>query len=255
MKPHAYASNLTPITSLACRLAHSTTLRAILAGLLFVHAHSASALSFTRGTATAVGIEQFSSTPDSPTLTAAFTAPGTITTSLSIPENRIQYDIINSDQGSLNSWTLFYSPSLAADIIGASTPIGYVSSSGTAVPQGGFAFTTLLNAGFGVYNYNTGAPWSIDYQADHITFTALTAAAPTLPPGAGVGDLAPTSFLPSFDIDFSPNVEVGFVAASATVDTAGFTGSVLGPVVPEPSTALLLTAGMIGLAVAGRKRV
>ncbi len=252
MKPHAYASNLTSITSLAFRLAHSITLRAVLVGLLFVQAHSASALSFTRGTATFVGIEQFSSTADSDTLTAAFTAPGIITTSLSIPDNRIQYDVINSDQGSLNSWTVFYSPSLAPDIIGASTPIGYVNSSGTAVPQGGFAFTTLLNAGFGVYNYNTGAPWSIDYEANHITFTAL--GAPTLPPGAGVGCLAPTCDLPSFAIEFSPNVGIGFVAASATVDTAGFTGTVLGPVVPEPSTALLLTVGTAGLAVVGRKR-
>jgi|SRR5271166_1016672 len=255
MKPHACASNLTPVTSLTSRLAHSATLRAILAGLLFLQAHSASALSFTRGTATSVGIEQFSSTPDSPTLTAAFTAPGVITTSLSIPENRIQYDIINSDQGSLSSWTVFYSPSLAPDIIGASTPIGYINSSGTAVPQGGFAFTTLFNAGFGVYNYNTGAPWSIDYEADHITFTALTVGAPTLPPGAGVGDLAPTSFLPSFDVEFSPNLGVGSVAASATVDTAGFSGTVLGPVVPEPSTALLFTAGLLGLAMTGRRRM
>lgn len=255
MKPDDYASNLAPVTSLASRLAHFTTLRAILAGLLFVQAHSASALSFTRGTATSVGIEQFSSTADSDTLTAAFTAPGIITTSLSIPENRIQYDIINSDQGSLNSWTVFYSPSLAADIIGAATPIGYVSASGTAVPQGGFAFTTLLNAGFGIYNYNTGAPWSIDYEADHITFTALTVTAPTLPPGAGVGCLTPTCDLPSFAIEFSPNLGVGLVAASATVDSTGFTGTVFGPVVPEPSTALLFTAGVLGLAIAGRRRV
>jgi PEP-CTERM motif len=255
MKPHTHASNLTPITSLTSWLADSITLRAILAGLLFVQAHSASALSFTRGTATSVGIEQFSSTADSATLTAAFTAPGIISTSLSVPENRIQYDIINSDQGSLNSWTVFYSPSLAPDIIGASTPIGYVNSSGTAVPQGGFAFTTLLNAGFGVYNYNTGAPWSIDYEADHITFTALAVGAPTLPPGAGVGCLAPTCDLPSFAVEFSPNVGVGFVAASATVDTAPLTGTVLGPVVPEPSTVLLLTAGLLGLAVTGRRRV
>jgi hypothetical protein len=255
MKPRAYAANLTPITSLTSRLAHSNTLRAILAGLLVLEAHSASALSFTRGTATSVGIEQFSSTADSGTLTAAFTASGVITTSLNIPENRIQYDIINSTQGSLNSWTVFYAPSLAPDIIGASTPIGYVNSAGTAVTQGGFAFSTLLNAGFGVYNYNTGAPWSIDYEPDHITFTALTVAAPTLPPGAGVGELAPTSFLPSFDVEFSPNVGVGFVAASATVDTAGFTGTVLGPVVPEPSTALLFAAGVLVMVVAERKRV
>ncbi|HME69324.1 MAG TPA: PEP-CTERM sorting domain-containing protein [Myxococcota bacterium] len=246
MKPHAYVSNLTPTTSLTSRLAHSTTLRAILAGLLFVQAHSASALSFTRGTATSVGLEQFSSTPDSDTLTGAFTAASVITTGLSIPENRIQYDIITSDQvESLNSWTVSYSSSLGPDIIGAYTPLGYVNSSGTATVIGGNAFTTLFNKGYGLYNYNTGAPWSIDYEADHITFTALD----TLPPGAGVGDLGPTPYLPSFAIEFSPNLGVGVVTASATAGTAGFTGTVLGPVVPEPSTALLLMAGVVGLAV------
>jgi hypothetical protein len=237
------------MTSLISRLATSTGLLAMLGGLLFVQVHSASALTFTRGTGTTVGIEQFSSTADSDTLVAAFTAPGTITTGLSIPENRIQYDVITSDQGSLSSWTLFYSPSLASDIIGAVTPTGYVDSTGTSHTQGGFAFTTLFNAGFGVYNYNTGAPWSIDYEANHLTFTALA----TLPPAAGVGDLAPTSNLPSFDIEFSPSLGVGVVSAQAMVGTASFSGTVLGPV-PEPGTVLLVASGLAGLAAVGRPR-
>jgi len=220
-----------------------------LATLLVVQAHSASALTFTRGTGTTVGIEQFSSTSDTDTLVAAFTAPGTITSGLSIPENRIQYDVITSDQGSMSSWTVFYSPSLASDIIGAATPTGYVDSSGTSHTQGGQAFTTLFNTGFGVYTYNTGAPWSIDYEANHVTFTALA----TLPPAAGVGDLAPTSNLPSFDIEFNPSLGVGFVSAQATVDTASFSGTVLGPV-PEPGTLLLFGFGVSGLAAIGARR-
>jgi hypothetical protein len=77
MKTDAYISNLTPVTSLTFRLAHSGTLQAILVCLLFVQARSASAaLSFTRGTPTSVGIEQFTSSADSPILTGALTAPG-----------------------------------------------------------------------------------------------------------------------------------------------------------------------------------
>ena len=249
MIPHTCISNSRPVTSLISRLATSPVLVAILAGLLFVQAHAAAALTFTRGTGTTVGIEQFSSTADSDTLVAAFTAPGTITTGLSIPETRIQYDVITSDQGSMSSWTVFYSPSLASDIIGAITPTGYVDSTGTSHTQGGFAFTTLFNAGFGVYNYNTGAPWSIDYEANHITFTAVA----TLPPAAGVGELAPTSNLPSFDIEFSPSLGVGVVSAQAIVGTASFNGTVLGPV-PEPGTLLLFSFGVAGLAAIGGRR-
>jgi hypothetical protein len=247
MKPHTYVSTL---TGLASRQATSTMLRAILVGLLFVQAHSAFALSFVRGTATSVGTEQFSSTTDTDTLTGAFTAAGVITNGLSIPEHRVQYDIITSSGGSLTSWTVNYSPTLAADIIGAITPIGFVDSGGMMHSQGGQAFTTLFNKGFGVYTYNTGAPWTIDFEADHVTFTGAPGLA--LPAGAGVGDLSPTAFLPSFDLEFSPKVPFGDVPASVLVGTATGSGTVTGPVVPEPSTVSLV---LCGVAMMGCRRL
>src|SRR5437899_3061194 len=84
-------------------------LPALFAGMLLCSTHSAvAALSFGRGTPTTVGCVRYANSPDSVTLTAALTAPGTITGGLAIPANRIQYDIINCDTGPLLSWTIFY---------------------------------------------------------------------------------------------------------------------------------------------------
>jgi len=243
MKPHTYVSTL---AGLASRQATSTMLRAILVGLLFVQAHSAFALGFVRGTATSVGAVQFSSSTDTDTLVEAFTSAGTTTPGLSIPEHRVQYDIINSPAGTLNSWTVHYSPTLAGDIIGATTPLGFVDSSNVAHTIGGLGFTTLFNAGFGVYSYNTGAPWTIDFEADHVTFTATSVG--SLPAGAGEGDLSPTSNLPSFDLEFSPKVPFGPVAADVMFDDMTGTGMVTGPVVPEPSTVSLVLCGVAMMA-------
>src|SRR5947209_20016506 len=86
---------------------------AILAGgLMSPSTSDSAALSFGRGTATTVGSVRFSSSPDSATLTGAYTAPGVITGGLAIPENRIQYDVINSDQGPMNTWTVYYAPAV-----------------------------------------------------------------------------------------------------------------------------------------------
>jgi len=252
MKRHVLVSNFTPVMSLTSRLPHATILRAVLAGLVFVQTHSAlGALSFTRGIVTSAGPEQFASTVDSDILVGGFTAPGVLSSGLYIPETRIQYDTIDNDPTftySLSSWTLYYSSALAPDIIGAATPLGYVDPAGNPVPQGGGAYTTLFNAGYGIYTYNTGAPWSIDYEADHITFTAVAGG---VPPGGGAGDVTPGMYLPSFDIEFSPNLGVGSVAALALFSApngAGYAnGTVLGPVlVPEPSTSVL---GLIGASV------
>jgi hypothetical protein len=230
MTPHIHSSNLTALARRTCRLAHSNILQATLAGLLFVQAHPASAaLSFVIGTPTTVGSIQFSSAPDSVTITGAFTGPGVINTALGIPANRIQYDIINSDQGSMNSWTIYYSPTVGPSIIGAFTPLGYVTSSGTAVPGGGGAYTTLFNAGYGPYTYNTGAPWTIDYEVDHITFTATAPFPAGLPANDGVGELMPTPYLPAFAVLYNPALAYGLVPASATISTANLNGQVYGP--------------------------
>jgi len=205
-------------------------LRTAIVGVLLAQAHPAAAvLSFGRGTPTTVGSIKFSSSPDSVIITGALTGPGTVTTALAIPANRIQYDVINSDQGSVTSWTLHYPPAVGPSIIGAFTPLGYVNAVGTIIPQGGYAYTTLFNAGYGVYNYNTGAPWIIDYEPDHITYIG-TALPPTgLPANAGAGYLNPTPYLPSFAVLYSPDLGNGVVPASATIGTGNLNGTVYGP--------------------------
>jgi hypothetical protein len=206
-------------------------LPAVFAGMLLCSTHSAdAALAFGRGTASTVGCVKFSSSPDSVTITAALTAPGTITSALAIPANRIQYDVINCDIGNMQSWTLFYSPAVGPAIIGAATPVGYVTAGGVIVPQGGVAYTTLFNAGYGIYNYNTGAPWIIDYEPDHITFVATGAVPPGLPPNDGAGFVNPNPYLPSFDIDYDPHLANGLVPASAQFANGTMNGQVYGPV-------------------------
>src|SRR2546421_489668 len=152
-------ANLTAFARRTARAGHTRLLPAIVAGMLLFQAHSAvAALSFGRGTPTTVGCARYANSPDSVTITGALTAPGTITGGLAIPANRIQYDIINCDTGPMLSWTIFYGAAVGPQMIGAYTPLGYVDFTGAIVPQGGFAYTTLFNAGYGVYNYNTAAP-------------------------------------------------------------------------------------------------
>jgi hypothetical protein len=237
--------NLSAFTARISRLAPARLLPTFLAGILLASTHSSvAALSFLRGTQTTVGSIRFSSSPDSVIITGALVAPGAINTGLNIPVNRIQYDIINSDQGEMEIWTIQYSPVVGPNIVGAFTPLGYVTSSGTVVPQGGVAYATLFNKGFGPYYYNTGAPWVIDYEPDHITFTATNYPI-ALPPNDGVGYLAPAYFLPSFGILFSPNLGNGPVPASATITTGnGFqtlTGQVYGPLPGNPCLTIQCT--------------
>jgi hypothetical protein len=224
------------------RLARWNLVPAVLAGLLLVQPPSASAaLSFGRGTPTSVGSVRFSSSPDSVLITGALTGPGTITSGLSIPAKRIQYDVINSDQGPMFKWTLFYSSAVGPQIIGAATPLGYVDLVGTLFPEGGYAYTTLFNAGFGIYNYNTGAPWTIDYEPDHITFSSAAAPPSGLPANDGAGFLNPTPYLPSFSIEFSPSLESALLPATAVVGTATLNGQVYGPTPGNPCLSILCT--------------
>jgi hypothetical protein len=230
MKALFCSLNLARFGRPAFRLGCPRLLPALFAGMFLFHSHSAvAALNFGRGAPTTVGCIRFSSSPDSVTVTGALTGPGIITGGLAIPANRIQYDVINCDVGTMHSWTVYYSPVIGPSIIGADTPLGYITSAGIIVPQGGVAYMTLFNAGYGVYNYNTGAPWLIDYEPDHITFTAV-GPNPGLPPNDGVGFLKPTHYLPSFGIQFQPDLGNGLVPASAMDGTATFNGQVYGPV-------------------------
>ena len=228
MKTSCSGSSLT-FAHRAAGFWHSNLLPAILTFVLFLQAHNAlAALNFLRGTPTTVGSVRFSSSPDSVTITAALTGPGTITSALGIAANRIQYDVISSDQGPMESWTLFYGPAVGPSIIGAFTPLGFVDSGGGIVPEGGVAYTTLFNAGYGVYTYNTGSPWTIDYEPDHITFSAFGTGG--IPPNDGVGYLSPTHYLPSFAILYDPSLGNALVPATAMVGTATLNGQVYGPV-------------------------
>ena len=212
----------------------------MLAGVLVLPSHPASAaLSFVRGTPSAVGSVRFASSPDSVTITGALVGPGTINTALAIPANRIQYDLINSDQGAMSAWTLFYDPSVGPGIIGAFTPLGYLDSGGSLDPQGGVAYTTLFNAGYGVYNYNTGAPWNIDFEPDHITFSSTASPAVGLPMNDGAGVLDPTAYPPSFAILYSPTIGYGLVPATDKIGTGTFNGQVYGPVPGNPCLSIL----------------
>lgn len=253
MKSYINGSKLTAALGRTRGFARLITLTAVVSGMLSLGAHPASAaLAFLRGTVTAVGIEQFSSSPDSAILTGAFTGPGFIANGLFIPENRIQYDIINSDQGGLSSWTIHYSPAVGPFIIGACTPLGYITPTGATVAEGGSAYTTLFNAGFGVYNYNTGAPWMIDYEPDHITFFSAIAGGFALPPADGVGYLSPTPYLPSFSIEFDPSLTSALVPASAVVGTATFNGFVYGPVPHNPTGCITIQCSNVVEYTCGR---
>jgi hypothetical protein len=142
----------------------------------------------------------------------------------------MQYDVINGDQGPMNTWTLYYSPAVGPMILGAATPLGYIDFTGTIFPQGGSAYTTLFNAGFGLYSYNSGAPWAIDYEPDHITFIGTAGPPPGLPANDGVGYLNPTPYLPSFAIDYDPSLGYDVVPASARIGNLVLNGTVYGPV-------------------------
>jgi len=230
MKNPVSRSTYTSLTRRIPRLASFRLLAAVAAGCLSIHPQSAEAgLSFVIGTPTSVGSVQYSSVTDSGTITAALTGPGTITSGLSISGNRIQYDIINSDQGALSSWTIYYGAAVGPFLIGATTPLGYITSSGTIVPQGGVAYMTEFNMGYGLYAYNSGAPWTIDYEVDHVTFTATGSPATGIPPLDGEGELNPTPYLPSFAIEFDPSLTAGLVPASAIVGSGTLNGQVYGP--------------------------
>jgi len=113
--------------------------------------------------------------------------------------------------------------------------LGFVNQAGVATTQGGAAYMTLFNAGYGIYNYNPGSPWTIDYEATHITFMASAAAVPVgLPANDGVGGLNPTFYLPSFAVLYKPNLANDLVPASAVISTAKLTGQVYGPLPGNP---------------------
>ena len=182
---------------------------------------------------------------DQPILVDAFVGAGTLDFGLNIPVNRVQYDILNASVDNITSWTLYYDNSIGPKIIGAATPTGYIDSSGVKHILGGQGYATLFNNGYGLYEYNTGAPWTIDYQPNRIVFTGPAAAA-ALPNGSACGVTDVGNQLPTFAVLWDRSVPVGYDAAIARADSERepFAGVVWGPseeiCVSEPAGAIAL---------------
>jgi len=190
----------------------------------------ASGLTLARGTSTPIGSLECSSSTDSVGLTEGYTAPGTISAVSMFNLHRVQYDFINDTGHPLTSWTLHYSSSIGPLIVAALAPIDYIDPSGNAVYEGGEGYSTILT-GYGVHSYNTGCPWSIDYEQDHITFTTSS----PLPAGWGEGVLAERARA-SFAVEFLSDSPFGMNPADATAGSI-LSGTVIGPQpVPEPSS-------------------
>jgi hypothetical protein len=200
-------------------------MRSIGAAFICLICIQALALTLGRGKLTSLGALSFSSVTDQCTVTGGFTSPGKIA-AVNIETKRIQYDIVNTAAQPMTSWTLNYPATVGPSIVGANLPTGYIDSSGKAVHVGGQSYTTIFNAGYGIYTYNPGAPWVIDYEKDHLTFSAAKDA---LPVGCGVGFLGSNSFMPTFAILFKPDLSFGDVKATATIGQ-NVAGTVIGPV-------------------------
>lgn len=187
---------------------------------------------------------------ESTTLNEALVGPETLDLTLAIEATKVEYDFLNTSSNTIVSWTLFFDRSFGPKIIGAAVPTGYINSSGSIQLLGGQATPILFNNGYGAYSYNTDAAWTVDYQANRITFIGDIDRSP-LPVGAACG-ATDAGFTPAFAVFFAPDVPVGYDAATATAAGSNdiFAGVVVGPSqfsVPEPSALLALTVGAIGL--------
>ncbi len=195
----------------------------------------ACALSLSRGEPTPLTLDnsvlEVHSTPDAITITAAYDAAGHVKTGLNIPAESAQYDVYNSItvEADVAAFTVYYDPILATKIIGASVPLGNLDSLGNWTYLGGNPYLTLFNAGFRSYNYNTGAPWTIEYASDQVTFKAASGVH-ALPWHHAVGETDIGGHLPTFTIYFYPEFSFGPVWSNGWAAGAGspHKGNVLG---------------------------
>ena len=226
-------------------------------------AHS-STLSLIRGTEThltgsLVDI-QVNYSADTPAgITGYLTSSGLVTGATPIPVERVQYDLLNNTgNDTIHSFTVNYAPGTA--VVGALDPQGFYDSAGTKQTYwGGVAYMTLFDSGYGTYNYNiaNGGEWSIDYQADHVTWTQV-----------GNGFFADTAtgdtnfgFNPTFSLDFAAGTTLGLMPASVTgyqvtgapVNSSGQVLSAV-PAVPVPAAIWLFGSGLFGLIGVARRR-
>lgn len=191
-------------------------------------------------------------------LTEALVAAGTTDSALNIPTVRVQYDILNATGGDIVSWTLYFDNTLGTKVVAVGTPIGYIKSDGTQTAIGGVDVATLLNNGYGLYAYNGGAPWTVDYQPNHIRFSQAAGVSGALPNNSACG-LTDLGSMPSFTIFLEQGTPVGPNAAFAEAEGVDgpFVGVVVGPVkltVPEPTGFAALAGPLVLMLVVARKR-
>ena len=223
--------------------------------LLFSASFSANSITLMRGTATnltgTLGDVQVNYVDDTASLTG-YLGPGgaVINPAVPIPVKRVQYDLLNNlGNGSIFSFRVDYA--LGTSVIGALDPQGFYQGDGTQQTYwGGKAYSTLFDNGFGVYDYNiaNSGEWTIDYQADHVTWNHI-----------GNGFFADTAtgltnfgFNPTFSLDFAPDTILGLRSAEvmgrdATGAPVFSDGMVLSSVVPVPAAVWLFGSGLIGL--------
>ncbi|GMR07132.1 MAG: hypothetical protein BMS9Abin26_0134 [Gammaproteobacteria bacterium] len=236
------------------------TIIVLLALQLSISAH---ALSLMRGTATnltgALGNVQVNYVDDSVSMTGYLDNTGLVL--LTNPANyiaarRIQYDLHNqAGNGSIFSFRVDYQP--GTTVIGALDPQGFYDGSGTNNTYwGGIAYTTLFDAGFGTYNYNTAyaGEWEIEYMPGYVTWRHLGNG---FFPDTATG-LTNFGFNPTFALYFDPSTQFGLQPADVTGRlVTGAPVSSIGTVlsaVPEPSTYLLFGMGLLGLIVISRHK-
>ncbi len=231
--------------------------------LLFSASFSANSITLNRGTEThltgTLGDVQVNYVDDAPSLTGYLSSGGLVTNAPPIAIKRVQYDLLNNPgNGSIFSYRVDYA--IGTTVIGASDPQGFYESDGTKQTYwGGLAYSTLFDNGFGEYDYNTnnGGEWTIDFQADHVTWNHI-----------GNGFFADTAtgstnfgFNPTFSLDFAADTTLGLRYAEVTGrDVTGApvfsSGMVLSSVVPVPAAVWLFGSGLIGLlGVARHKKV
>lgn len=225
---------------------------AAVVAVLLAAATSAGALTLYRGIRTPLydgqSMLDVRSVYDELWITDAYVAPGLLDSRIRTYVARIQYDIRNTIALDIPVWTVHYDPLAAPHILAASTPNAYIDRWGNQVKLGGTGYVTMLNNGFGLYDYNTGAPWTIDLQPDHITFTGPGFPS-ALPGNAAVGATLEAGTVPTFSILFTGCLELSLeYRASATGFPGGQSvgGYVLAPKVPAP---IAEPGGLIALAL------
>ena len=203
--------------------------------LIVVAAIRSGAIALTRGQSSAIssieGTLYVNSSAESDVLSAAYVGSGHTELNQNIGVLVVRYDLINQARSDITSWTIFYDPAVAADVMGVELPRGYLDSRGKRRYIGGDRYCTEFVRGYGTYYWNRGIPWIVDYRPDHITFSTRSGMV-ALPRLAAAGVTDKGSELPTFGLILDPEAALGKVNAEASARGSRrvMKGRVLGPV-------------------------